>query len=130
MQNDKANKDGTRSDKSILVVEDDLETREALVDYLKMVGYSVLEASTERAALHKAAEINYRFFAVMTDLKIPYIDGVRLIQTLMAKEAAIEHYVIFSGYVFEEAERLRSLHKNCHVFEKPSGFEKILALFG
>jgi two-component system chemotaxis response regulator CheY len=66
----------------ILVVDDCQTTRKLLGHYLKSRGYSVVFAENGLDALEKlgADHINL----IMTDLNMPYMDGMELIRTLRA----------------------------------------------
>jgi two-component system chemotaxis response regulator CheY len=65
---------------NILVVDDCQTTRKLLGHYLKSRGYSVVFAENGLDALEKLGsnEINL----ILTDLNMPYMDGMELIKTL------------------------------------------------
>lgn len=64
----------------IMIVDDCLTTRKLLGHYLKSRGYSVVFAENGLDALEKlSAE---RVNLIMTDLNMPYMDGMELIKTL------------------------------------------------
>ena len=66
----------------ILIVEDDLDLREALSDTLKLAGYHILSAQDGEAALSLMAEHNVGL--VVSDVMMPVMDGyelTRLIKT-------------------------------------------------
>jgi len=69
----------------ILVVDDDKTTRKILGLYLKAKGYEVEYAENGIDAMEKlgTAQVNM----VMTDLNMPYMDGLELIRTIRADEA-------------------------------------------
>ncbi len=64
----------------IMVVDDCQTTRKLLGHYLKTRGYSVVFAENGLDALEKlgASPVNL----IMTDLNMPYMDGLELIKTL------------------------------------------------
>lgn len=64
----------------ILIVDDDKTTRKLLSFYLKGSGFEVVTAENGLDALEKLGmdEINL----VMTDLNMPYMDGIELVKTL------------------------------------------------
>lgn len=68
----------------ILVVDDDKTTRKILGLYLKAKGYEVEYAENGIDAMEKlgTAQVNL----VMTDLNMPYMDGLELIRTIRADE--------------------------------------------
>lgn len=65
---------------NILVVDDCQTTRKLLGHYLKSRGYNVVFAENGLDALEKlgASDINL----ILTDLNMPYMDGMELIKTL------------------------------------------------
>ena len=68
----------------ILVVDDDKTTRKILGLYLKSKGYEVEYAENGLDAIEKLGTVNINL--VMTDLNMPYMDGLELIGTLKADE--------------------------------------------
>lgn len=66
----------------ILIVDDDKTTRKLLSFYLKGSGFEVVTAENGLDALEKLGmnDINL----VMTDLNMPYMDGIELVKTLKA----------------------------------------------
>ncbi len=66
----------------ILIVDDCQTTRKLLGHYLKSRGYSVLFAENGLDALEKLGTDVVNL--IMTDLNMPYMDGMELIKTLRA----------------------------------------------
>lgn len=64
----------------ILIVDDDKTTRKLLSFYLKGSGFEIVTAENGLDALEKLGmnDINL----VMTDLNMPYMDGIELVKTL------------------------------------------------
>ncbi|MDT5293445.1 MAG: hypothetical protein QOJ76_325, partial [Acidobacteriota bacterium] len=73
--------------KSILVVDDEKSQREILEMILSGEGYDVTTASSGEAALKMAHD--HRFDLVLTDLKMTGIDGIELLQKLLAYDSSI-----------------------------------------
>ena len=73
--------------KSILVVDDEKSQREILEMILSGEGYDVTTASSGEAAMKFARE--RRFDLVLTDLKMTGMDGIELLQHLLALDSAI-----------------------------------------
>ena len=69
----------------IVVVEDDSDTREALAEFLRAVGFEVLEAANGHAALDVVSASQPD--AVVTDLRMPRMDGIQLIRALRTADA-------------------------------------------
>ena len=73
--------------KSILVVDDEKAQREILEMILSSEGYDVTTASSGEAALKFAKE--RRFDLALTDLKMTGMDGIELLQHLLAQDSSI-----------------------------------------
>lgn len=78
----------TSGNPTVLVTEDDLETRKAMVRILKGVGYRTLEAGNGREALDIVMSSDVDI--VVTDLRLPVIDGLELLKQIKANYADIE----------------------------------------
>lgn len=79
----------------LLLVEDETALREATAERLEEHGYQVTQAESGEAALQNLAD--FAFDVVVTDLRLPGIDGTQLIET------AVERYphivgVVVTGY--------------------------------
>lgn len=66
----------------ILIVDDDKTTRKLLSFYLKGNGFEVVTAENGLDAIEKLGLDNINL--VMTDLNMPYMDGIELVKTLKA----------------------------------------------
>src|SRR5690348_4027129 len=73
--------------KSILVVDDEKSQREILELILSEEGYDVTTAASGEAALKFARE--RRFDLALTDLKMTGMDGIELLQHLLAYDSSI-----------------------------------------
>ncbi|MGB8506805.1 MAG: sigma-54 dependent transcriptional regulator [Pyrinomonadaceae bacterium] len=73
--------------KSILVVDDEKPQREILEEILSGEGYDVTTASSGEAALRIARD--HRFDLALTDLKMTGMDGIELLQKLLAFDSSI-----------------------------------------
>ena len=73
--------------KSILVVDDERGQREILEMILSSEGYDVMTASSGEAALKIVKD--KRFDLVLTDLKMTGMDGIELLQRLLAYDSSI-----------------------------------------
>jgi DNA-binding NtrC family response regulator len=79
----------------VLLVEDEAPLREAVAERLGDHGFDVAQAETGEQALEKLAD--FAFDIVITDLRLPGIEGMRVI------EAALERYpeiiaIVVTGY--------------------------------
>ncbi|MCC7450745.1 MAG: response regulator [Anaerolineae bacterium] len=80
---------------SILVVEDHDILRTVMVLTLQQAGYTTLEARSGRDALQHLTH-NTRISLLITDLNMPEVGGLRLIETVQRDYAALPIVVISS----------------------------------
>ena len=107
----------------MLVVEDDAETRAALVRELTARGYRIEEAADGRTALRRWQA--RRPDVVLLDLGLPDIDGVTVIQR-MRKDAQTP-IVILSGR-YDEREKVDALERGADDYvTKPFGVDELNA---
>jgi two-component system KDP operon response regulator KdpE len=108
---------------TILVVEDDEETRRALVRALVTRGYRTVEAADGRTA-QRCWEAR-RPDLVLLDLGLPDLDGLHLIRRW--RREATTPIVILSAR-FEEREKVRALEQGADDFvTKPVGMDELHA---
>jgi len=81
--------------KSVLVVDDDAFVRSFLSMILKEEGHFVVEASTGKEALVKF--LNFDFDLVITDLKMPGMSGLDLMQECKKNKPEV-HWIIVTAY--------------------------------
>src|SRR2546423_14907042 len=80
------------SAKHLLLVEDEVPLRLAVAEQLADRGYSVEQAESGEAALARLAE--FAFDVVVTDLRLPGIDGSAVVPTAVARYSAIIALVV------------------------------------
>lgn len=73
--------------KNILVVDDDEEIRDAVAACLELEGYAVVTARNGAEALDQVNEPGRTFDLIMTDLRMPVMDGTNLIRRLRENTA-------------------------------------------
>lgn len=73
---------------NILIVEDEPDLREVFSEMLKMLGCEVHEAGNGKQAIQEIQ--NNRFDALFTDLQMPQMDGVALINAIY--DLKLENY--------------------------------------
>jgi two-component system response regulator AtoC len=83
------------SSKHILLVEDEAALRQAVAEQLTDRGYRVDQAESGEAALIKLSE--FAFDAIVTDLRLPGIDGAAVIESAVARYPDIVAIVV-TGY--------------------------------
>jgi two-component system KDP operon response regulator KdpE len=117
---------GTRSTPdgpTVLVVEDDGETRAALVRELSSRGYQVWEAGDGDSALRRWE--NRRPDIVLLDLGLPDMDGLDIVRRI--RREATTPIVILSGR-YEEREKVEALERGADDYvTKPFGVDELNA---
>lgn len=114
--------------KSVLVVEDDLDVRDALVQVLEYEGYSVAAAANGREAMDLLRHRG-RPRVILLDLMMPVMDGwqFRAEQTLDPGLAEIPVIVISAG---ADIERKASSMGAAGFFRKPIEVDALLDVVG
>jgi two-component system response regulator HydG len=84
-----------RTTPTILVVEDDAESRKAMVKVLEGGGYQVLEADNGQQALDLLLERSIDI--LVTDLRLPVMDGVELLKRAKAADQEVE-VILITGH--------------------------------
>jgi CheY-like chemotaxis protein len=64
----------------VLVVEDHLETRDAIILWLELFGYEVITANDGQEGLESARAEKPDL--IVTDIQMPYVDGIEMIKRL------------------------------------------------
>ena len=105
----------------IMIVDDCQTTRKLLGHYLKSRGYSVVFAENGLDALEKLGVDTVNL--VMTDLNMPYMDGMELIKTLRSDPGLSEIPILMVTTENYEAERARAFDNgaNGYVVKPVSG---------
>ena len=108
----------------IAIVDDDEAVREALFDFLQMEGLSA--RMFDRAAAFLAGAAVEGFECVITDVRMPEIDGIELQRRLRARGSPMP--VIFITSSNEERARARALQDGAAAwFTKPVDNETLLS---
>jgi two-component system chemotaxis response regulator CheY len=91
----------------ILLVDDCRTTRKMLGLYLKSSGYEVVSAENGMDAMEKLAtqEVNL----VMTDLNMPYMDGIELVKNLRTDERFQQIPILMVTTEADPEERKRAM---------------------
>ena len=108
----------------ILVVDDDKTTRKLLSLYLKGKGYEIATAENGLDAMEKlgAGDINL----IVTDMNMPYMDGIELTKTLRSDAAAGNIPIIMVTTEADEDERKKALEAGVDDYlVKPTNAEQI-----
>ncbi len=112
----------------ILIVDDDPELNLMLTRRLEREGYEVHSAGDALQALdlmERVADVGM----IITDLMMPYIDGLQLLDRLRADERFKSLPVIMTTAHPDDAKADQSLRKGAAFFlPKPIDFDRLLAI--
>jgi len=85
----------TYPSRKLLIIDDDILVRQSIRAYLQDSGFCVLEASDAPSALALLSEQNSDFpDVVITDLRMPHVDGLQLLQDLQESHPKLPVIVI------------------------------------
>jgi two-component system NtrC family sensor kinase len=90
----------TSSTPTVLLVEDNPEVREGLARVLRRSGYDVATAENGLDALAKLE--GGEFGAVICDIMMPVMDGIRLYQVLEVRHPQMAKHVMFVSAWFDD----------------------------
>jgi len=105
---------------NLLVVEDDAGLRSLLVEFLKGLGYSVLDAENGEVALRIAANGSGRVHVLITDIVMPGMNGRELANRLNSLFPNVR-ILYTSGYSPDSSLHSRALDQGEAFLQKPFG---------
>jgi two-component system chemotaxis response regulator CheY len=91
----------------IMIVDDCRTTRKILGHYVRSSGYSVVYAENGLDAIEKLGTESVNL--IMTDLNMPYMDGIELIKTLRADPALSEIPILMITTENDEEEKDKAM---------------------
>jgi nitrogen-specific signal transduction histidine kinase/ActR/RegA family two-component response regulator len=108
----------------VLVVEDSVSTRKAIVESLELLNYRVLEATNGQEALEVLEEHGEEIALVLSDVVMPGMGGIALLHALKERGLAVQ-VVMLTGHPLEsELEDLRA-QGMIDWLPKPPGLEQL-----
>src|SRR5687767_4978323 len=119
------------SDESIevLLVDDELSTRELLEQFCRSRGLPVTTASDGRAAITALERSPSRFTIVMTDINMPGADGFEVLKTARGGNRAC-YVVMITGYATLDS-ALRAVREGAYDYlAKPFSLGQLDVMFG
>ncbi|MFL5814056.1 MAG: response regulator [Bdellovibrionia bacterium] len=114
---------------TVALVEDDSDIRNLTAAMLEDSGYNVITFEDGASALRKLSAEEKTVCALLTDFKMPCLDGVSLIRELHERQIKIPIIVLISGDI-DGSHRLESLSNEIaiKVLRKPYSKEALLSL--
>ncbi len=106
--------DGARTDRKILLAEDDPAVRSLLARVLRSRGYTVVEAANGAEALVVAEANPLPFQLLLTDVVMPRLNGHEL-ATRLLRDGYVHRVIFMTGY----ADVLLDLDQAVTVLRKP-----------
>lgn len=109
----------------ILVVDDEPVVRRFACRVLQDAGYRIAAAADGAEALQAVGERSAKFDAVVSDIVMPRLNGVELLQALSVSHPELP-IILMSGYATEQLTE-RGIAAPCSVLNKPFSRERLLA---
>jgi len=110
--------------KKILVVEDNLDSRELIHILLAKMGFTVVDALDGREGLYKAQAEHPDL--IITDIGMPQLDGIGMIRELRA-QSYFEELPILALTSYGRKQREEAIKAGANrVLKKPSAFESLV----
>jgi hypothetical protein len=107
-----------RTDKTILLVEDDETVRHLVVSMLRSSGYRVIAPATPHEALRICGEFSTPLDLLLTDVVLPETDGVEIAQRAVASRPNLR-VLFMSGYTEHPVLRLPGFDRGAPFIQKP-----------
>jgi len=110
--------EGSTSERTVLIVDDEAEIRETLAEILTGARHRVVAVSSGREALERIAAEHYD--AIITDIRMPDIDGRALYQEIVRRWPGLARRIVFvTGDTLASALREFVSESGRPVIEKP-----------
>jgi CheY-like chemotaxis protein len=107
----------------ILIVDDDRRMTSTLADILALQGYEITQAYSAPAAIEKVKQVS--FDCVLTDIRMPGMDGVELFQELRKHQPGLP-VVFMTAYAAEDIIRQGLESGAVGVLNKPVDIHQLL----
>jgi two-component system cell cycle sensor histidine kinase/response regulator CckA len=109
----------------VLVVDDEPTIRRFASRVLAEHGFDVLEAADGAEALDRIEAMDHRLDVVVSDIVMPRLNGVELLQQLSLIRPDLP-VILMSGYAGPQLAE-RGIQAPCGVLAKPFGAEQLIA---
>ncbi len=121
-----------QASRSVLVVEDNELIREFIVEGLRQASFLVTEAADGLLAISVMKGANTPYLALITDLDMPYMNGIELIQEIEKGPIRFNAYLLITAHLanFTPVEMLLStpMKTPLYYFPKPFKVEDLAQL--
>lgn len=94
-----------RSERTLLIVDDNEDALLALAEYLGLIGYHILTATTPEAALQHVAQSQPE--VVILDIGLPGMSGYELAQEIQLRTRVKPYLIALTGYG-QESDKLKA----------------------
>ena len=111
---------------SVLVVDDEAAVRRFACRVLQLAGYSVFEAIDGVEALELIQGQTAALEAVVSDIVMPRMNGVQLMQALSVSQPELP-VILMSGYATTTALAEMGIATPCSILAKPFTADRLLA---
>ena len=115
---------GTAAGTSVLVVDDEAAVRRFAVRVLERENYVVIQAIDGMEALELIRQGGTSFLVVVTDIVMPRLNGVELMQALSVSHPDLP-VILMSGYATSALAEL-GIAAPCAILSKPFQAERLL----
>lgn len=111
---------------TILYAEDEADLREAIVEFLSGSGFDVISACDGQEALSKFLEQEDRIDVLLTDFRMPNLNGGQLIKEIRKRKKQIG-CIVMTGYSAKELTSGDNTHlENIEIVFKPCDFNGLV----
>ena len=108
--------------KKILIIDDEKELCHAIVDYLNEAGYYAYEAHTGKEGIEAIERIHPNL--VLLDIRMPEMDGVKVMRDLIKKYPNLV-VIVLSGHYDPELSKRVIQYGACEFLTKPVKIEQL-----
>ncbi len=112
---------------NVLVVEDDAIARSVICAIIKSGGYNAMEADGGESALQICENANVKIDLILTDFKMPNMNGVELIKRLRIDHADMRA-VLMSGFANDTVDTEGGKMTNLLFMRKPFLPQELLTM--
>lgn len=111
----------------VLLVEDNLDTNEALANSLLFLNYNVVQANNGREGLEILQNPAHKIDLIISDMTMPEIDGIVLHDTIRQKGFTTP-FILITGYPVAEAIENRQKEGQLMLLPKPVDLDDLAVL--